>query len=45
MALTEVLLRRSKIWETKVQRGFLLMPVMCPEWSEAERECNVVERP
>ena len=26
----------KEIWETEVQRGFLLMPVMCPERNEVE---------
>jgi len=25
-----------KIWESEVQRAFLLIAVKCPEWSEAK---------
>ena len=37
MVLTEVLRRRSKIWETEVQRGFLLMPVKFSDEPKARR--------
>lgn len=43
MRLREVFDRREKIWESEVQRAFLLIAVKCPERNEMKRECNVVE--